>query len=315
VNRGPKHNLSLSITAIAFCADHFEVDSFNCLNLSDFPTSKEQENLSKIQATLTKRKADMGPGSESFGILLIDGLSVKEEQYCGFVGNFLGDIPLVGGSAGDDLKFEETFVYIDGEFRTNAATLTFVTTTVPFQIFKNQHFKETDQKIVITESNADKRVVNEIEGEPAAQAYAKKLGINVDEFSPQIFSKYTLMLPIGDENYVRSVQKVNEDGSLTFFCAIDNGLVLTMADKEDLLDSNNELFDQLENSLVDIDACLIFECILRRLEFDDFDKEQKESINVQYKKYNCIGFHTYGEQYGNVHINQTITGVAFGKKR
>ena len=33
-----------------------------------------------------------------------------------------------------------------------------------------------------------------------------------------------------------------------------------------------------------------------------------------YRKYNLVGFHTYGEQYNSMHLNQTLTGVAIGPK-
>jgi hypothetical protein len=33
-----------------------------------------------------------------------------------------------------------------------------------------------------------------------------------------------------------------------------------------------------------------------------------------YRKYNVVGFGTYGEQYQSMHLNQTLTGIAFGKR-
>jgi hypothetical protein len=31
-----------------------------------------------------------------------------------------------------------------------------------------------------------------------------------------------------------------------------------------------------------------------------------------YKRHKIVGFHTYGEQYNAMHLNQTLTGIAFG---
>ena len=61
--------------------------------------------------------------------------------------------------------------------------------------------------------------------------------------------------------------------------------------------------------------CLAFECVLRRLEIIQLPQEEKDRIINLYKDNQMIGFHTYGEQLGGVHINQTLTGVAFGTKR
>jgi hypothetical protein len=33
-----------------------------------------------------------------------------------------------------------------------------------------------------------------------------------------------------------------------------------------------------------------------------------------YRKYSVAGFHTYGEQYNAMHLNQTLTGIAFGQR-
>ena len=31
-----------------------------------------------------------------------------------------------------------------------------------------------------------------------------------------------------------------------------------------------------------------------------------------YRRYNVVGFETYGEQYRSMHLNQTFTGLAIG---
>ena len=34
-----------------------------------------------------------------------------------------------------------------------------------------------------------------------------------------------------------------------------------------------------------------------------------------YRANNVLGFATYGEQYQSMHLNQTLTGIAFGRPR
>ena len=38
----------------------------------------------------------------------------------------------------------------------------------------------------------------------------------------------------------------------------------------------------------------------------------KASVGEAFREQNAVGFSTYGEQYGGVHVNQTLTGIAFG---
>jgi hypothetical protein len=33
-----------------------------------------------------------------------------------------------------------------------------------------------------------------------------------------------------------------------------------------------------------------------------------------YRQYSVAGFHTYGEQFNAMHLNQTLTGIAFGQR-
>ena len=180
---------------------------------------------------------------------------------------------------------------------------------LPFSVFKAQHFVETDNKFVITDADPDKRIVKEINGEPAAWEYAKLIGLDVKELTPTIFSKFPVMLKIGGEYYVRSVLKANEDGTLTFACAIDSGLVLTVAKGIDLVENLDATFGDVRQK-VNPQLIIACDCAWRKLEI--IEKGNKNQVDGLYKENNVIGFSTYGEQYNSIHVNQTFTGVAIG---
>ena len=245
-----------------------------------------------------------------FGFLMIDGLSVLEEQTTAFIYNQFEGIPIVGGSAGDDLLFRETKIYSDGRFISNAAVITLFETTLPFAVFKNQHFVPTDKKLVITGADPLKRIVSEINAEPAAEEYARILGISMSDLCPEVFSKYPLMIKIADSWHVRAIQKLNEDGSLSFFGAIDTGLVLTVGDCGDLTSSLKDEFDRLSREVPNIRLILGCDCILRKVEI--LGKGLTEQVDTLLRPLPFIGFNTYGEQYNSIHVNQTLTGIAIG---
>ncbi|MEO1143162.1 MAG: hypothetical protein AAFW66_12595, partial [Pseudomonadota bacterium] len=54
-----------------------------------------------------------------------------------------------------------------------------------------------------------------------------------------------------------------------------------------------------------------FDCVLRQI--DARNRQVTHRISKIYEENNIIGFNTYGEQYQSMHLNQTLTGVAFGK--
>jgi hypothetical protein len=247
-----------------------------------------------------------------FGYLLIDGLSMQEEKTISLIHSQFENISIIGGSAGDDLQFSKTAVYWDGKFISNAAAFSLFETNLPFHIFKTQHFKPTDMKLVITKADPANRRVMEINCEPAAKEYADVLGLTIDELTPTVFSNHPVMLKIGGEYYVRSIQHVNEDKSLSFYCAIDNGLVLTIAEGVGLVDNLEKQLSEVKEKIPNLKLILGFDCILRRLEI--MEKKIVDPVIALIKDKNFFGFSTYGEQYNAIHVNQTLTGVAIGEE-
>ena len=246
-----------------------------------------------------------------FGMLLIDGMSRQEEVVVSSISRFLDPVPLFGGSAGDGLDFGVTWVFADGAFHTNAAVLALIETNCPFSVFKLDHFRPTNKKMVVTGADPVRRLVMEINAEPAAPAYAKMVGLDEKQLNPTIFASYPVVVRVGGEYHVRSIQKVEEDGSLRFYCGIDEGLVLTVADGDDIAKNLDAALTKLAAELGSLDLILGFDCILRRLEAEQ--KQKSLDVSQVLKRHGVVGFSTYGEQYRSMHVNQTFTGVAIGK--
>jgi hypothetical protein len=276
--------------------------------LSSFGMQEAQAIADSMQQCLELHE-QLGPEG-LFSLLLVDGTSMKEEQVVSALYGATGGVPLIGGSAGDDLAFEQSWIYHDGKFLADAAMLVLFETTLPFRLFKTQHFEPTDERLVITKADPPKRIVHEINGGPAAREYAAAIGVDVDQLTPQVFSTHPLMLRIGGEYYVRSIQKANMDGSLSFYCAIDNGLVLRIGEGVGLVEGLHSLLGGLSEDIPHIELILGCDCILRRLEIEE--KGLTDEVNKLLAGTKFIGFSTYGEQFSSIHINQTLTGVVIG---
>jgi len=235
---------------------------------------------------------------------------MKEERSLHELEKCLGGTPLVGGSAGDNLEFKKTYIFDRDRFKSSVFNLTFFATKATFQIFDSHYFRATDKRLVITEALPPIRRVNEINGVLAAQAYAEAVGIKVDEINSQIVSTHPVMVNMGGDYFVRSIRQVNDDGSLDFFCAIDKGLVLRLGERYSIEDHLQDLDDKLSDNSLELVGCLFFECILRRLDILKMGNRNTPFFEA-YKKWNACGFHTYGESLDSIHVNQTLTGVAF----
>lgn len=306
---GPAGYRDHSLTGASFPASSFNAVSgrLDCLQQFQIAAGQAfaQELLQKLESQAPQANAD-----NSFAMLLIDGLSVREEPVTRVLQRALGQLPLVGGSAGDGLNFGNTHVYFEGHFHADSAVLMLVSTRLPFKLFKTQHFVATDERMVVTAADTAQRIVKEINGLPAAQEYARLLGIDASDLDPMRFATSPVVVMIDGTNYVRSIQKVNPDGSLTFFCAIEDGLVLRVAKGVDLLENLEQVFTQIHAAIGQPQLVLGCDCILRKLEI--FQGPLKERVNEVFLRNNTIGFSTYGEQFQGVHVNQTLVGIAIG---
>ena len=247
-----------------------------------------------------------------FALLLVDGLSNSEENLIAAVHWAMDDVQLIGGSAGDDLAFRETSLIHKGRIIQHAALLILIETDYPFEVFKTQNFEPTGTKLVVTSADTERRIVHELNAEPAAQEYAAAIGLLPHDLGPFSFASYPLVVRVGGDYYCRSIRNMNPDGSLSFFCAIDEGIVLTVARGVDLIENLEGAFGEIRREIGEPELVLGCDCILRSLECDQ--RGVKERVGDLMVENNVIGFATYGEQFNAMHVNQTFTGVAIGTR-
>lgn len=298
---GPDGFTEWSITGMSFAGD-VTAETY-AIDLARYEA--DTERITEQIADMPKRE-----GQKSFGVLLVDGLSLAEEHLVAALYRQLGQLPIIGGSAGDDLKFDTTYIFANGKFESKKAVFTLVTTHKEFATIKFQHFQPTSTNMIVTDSDPAIRVVKEINGLPAAEAYAAELGVSVEDFNSTLFASHPLLLELGGEIYVRSIQSANADGSLTLFCAIETGVVLTIGEAIDPIETARLAFNKVQASIGKPQLTIASSCILRHLEFAE--KGLVEPITEIYLMNNVVGFNTYGEQWDAVHVNQTFTGIAIG---
>ncbi len=246
-----------------------------------------------------------------FALVLVDGLSDREEPLTAALHWSLDDMELVGGSAGDGLAFHKTALIHRGELIRGGAILFVIETSSPFRAFKTQNFEPTPIKLVVTAADSENRIVYDLNAEPAASEYASAIGVRVEDLGPMNFATFPLVVRVGGDYYGRAIRNMNPDGSLSFLCAIDEGLVFTVGRPRDMVQSTLETLKHIDAELGGVDFVLGFDCILRRLDAETGQLRRK--VEEIYGRYGLAGFHTYGEQFNAMHLNQTLTGIAFSK--
>lgn len=300
-----------SLTGVSISSPEMDVRT-DMINLQPFEIANGEASVNNLLKSMGTRDGLPASSTDTFAFLLIDGLSMQEEMVVSCVHEHLHGIELIGGSAADDVQFSSTHLYYKGKFHQHVALLTLVRSEFRFMAFRTQHFVNSDKRMVVTSADPAQRVVYEINGMPAGREFARLVGLQIDELTPLIFATYPVVVRVGGEYFVRSIAKVNPDESLSFFCAIDEGIVLTIAKGIDLVDNLNQAFSQVRNEIGDPQLVLGCDCILRRLETERTGI--KDAVGKIFSDNNVIGFATYGEQFNSMHVNQTFTGIAIGSR-
>lgn len=301
-----------SVVAIGFDAQDFIISARILPDLSSFRVDCGRSLCGDLLKDFAQRTEHCDAEYESFGLLFIDGMCRREEAVMSAIYASLEDIPVVGGSAGDGMRFEKTWIFYNGAAHTDAAVLILVKTRLPFRLFKCDHFEPTSSKMVVTDADIERRIVKEINAEPAALEYSRAVELGDTSLDAFSFATHPVLVRVGGAYYARSIQRMDPDGSLQFFCAIDEGMVLTVARALDPIDSTRDTLSEISNEIGGASIFLGFECVLRRLEVEQHQLSRE--MSDLYRRHNVVGFHTYGEQYRSMHVNQTLTGVAIGKR-
>ncbi len=245
-------------------------------------------------------------------IELIDGLAKEGEEFTLTVNSIMGSlVRLIGGAAGDDLKFKETRVFVNNQISSDAIALCLIASKIPVGMGIKHGHKPWSHALNVTKSEGC--VLYEVNGKPAFEVWKKhtrerakeKFDIDVDKLSDptevgSYLIKYEAGLLTGMEYKIRVPLSANPDGSLNFGCPIPEDTIIKIMEssKEAQINSAREAAQLAVASLrgAKIAGALIFDCACRGLILgDDFSKAIKAIGEVIGEDVPFIGFETYGE--------------------
>ena len=278
------------------------------------PEGQKIPYLYKDRIESAMRACSITPGGkheDSFAISFINGLCNAEECLLSLIYALIKDdnFRIMGGTAGDDLKFKTTYVSLNGEVVTDGGVFVFVKTKRAFTIEKENIFKESGKTVKISEVSTRKRILKTINGKPAASEYARILGISESEIG-----NASLMHPIGrifgDNIYISSIVNVNPDKSFNMYCRVIPNTKADIMDKGDAKAIMESTCDAIDNKISKPGFIFFVNCILRTLAFEKTD-EGRYLADLYNKRYGKVaGFSSYGEQIGRVNSNQTLVVLA-----
>ncbi|MCM1988789.1 FIST signal transduction protein [Oceanirhabdus seepicola] len=266
----------------------------------------------------TMKEIGLNPSSldisnKGFGIGLFNGLFNMEEKLLSVIYSVIKDssFKILGGTAGDDLKFENTLISYKGKVINNGCVMTFVKTDAPFHIQKENIFTQSGITMTATKVDVRKRIIYEFNGRAAATEYARVLGIQENKLDKH-FTINPLGRLIGDEVFIATPFQINSDKSITLYSQILPNAIVDVLELKDPEKCLHETLSEVKEKIPNLKLVIAFNCILRTLYF----KEKKITGNLTniFNEYvpSLCGFTSYGEQFGKMHVNQTLTILALG---
>lgn len=278
------------------------------VDLSGDPADGMAEGVRAIEAQLGRALRELDP-ARHLGLVLIDGVHGAEEAVNEALGNAAPLLDVVGGSAGDDLAFTETWVSVGDRVSRRGAALVVCETTGPFTVLKTCTFSSTATTLRVTKADPATRTVYEFDGRPAPEAYAEAVGARPGDLGTSVFMAHPLGLMVDGAPFIRSPQALTPDGGIRFYCQILDGMEVEVMQSGDIVhETAAALADATKTLGGTVRAGVLFNCILRRLEIDA--KGQAQAFVDTFDGVPLAGFHTYGESWLG-HMNQTLTGVLF----
>jgi len=297
------------IVAMSFSAD--EVDDV-CMSFQE-GVGEDPTGAAKAAIAELKQKTE--------------GKNINPDEYLGlifFKGTCLGELIMkefsleqdlnmafVGGAAGTEQAVLKTQVSVGDRISDDGLAAAILKMNIPFFFNHYVHYLPTNVSFTISKAEAMKRIVWEINGEPAAAFYARILGINnVADLSGEILSRNPVGLMFGGSVYARSPTAVVDGVGLAFSCCIEAGTKVHLLTRGDIIsNAENILFETKQFLSGNIQGGLLFNCASRYLELVELGKV--DAFNDVFKHFPMIGFNSFGEELF-IHHNQTLTAVFFG---
>ncbi len=259
--------------------------------------------------------------------ILSDGLNINGSQLTkGFNETLSKDVIVTGGLAGDDARFEKTWVLVDNEAKSNYITAVgFYGNNLIYKSSSYGGWTKFGINRMVTQSSGN--ILYTLDDKPALEVYKTYLGENAKNL-PSSGLLFPLM--IKEEGYseakVRTILAINEEEqSITFAGDIPNNseVMFMRASFEDLVNGAAKSSKMLNKEEFDLDNSvnIAISCVGRKLVLGQKTEDEIEAVlNNLSDKTSQVGFYSYGEisplgtNECDLH-NQTMTLTLIGEKK
>lgn len=295
-------NVSTQTTVLSFTQfEHTKLYSSNIEHKRDGYASGEV-----LAKTLIKENTKLV-------IAFADGLHTNGEAFLNGFNSINKDVIVSGGLAGDNAKFEKTYVFTnDVILEKGAVAVALNSECLSISNGYSFNWRSIGKELTVTKVK-DNRVFT-IDGRSAVDTYKHYLGDEMEERLPSVGVEFPLICVKNGVQVARAVLAKHEDGSLSFAGNLQKGdkVKFGYGDPAEILRASYDIFETLIDK--PSEAIFIYSCMARRNFMPDVI--ETETLPLQ-ELAPVSGFFTYGEFFTSNErkelLNQAMTVVTLSE--
>ncbi|MGE7835995.1 FIST signal transduction protein [Viridibacillus arvi] len=311
---GPSGFLENGLVAMSFAKSIGQISTVLMNDISKYPVFSRNDLISAAKHIGINLNSQT---LEKEGLVLVfpNGLIAAEEKMLSIVNSIFSHegFPVFGATAGDDAKFIETFVSLNGEVSSKGGVVIFMKPTVDFVMLKENIFTSTGKSMKITKADTEQRIVYELDGKKATTIYANQLGVKENELD-QYFMTNPLGRRFNNEIFIASPFQILPNGAIQFYCQVFQDSIVEILEPKNPVETLQQTLHTFKSEFTELEGVLAFNCILRKLQFQSHGIFPELNRELE-KLPNLGGFCSYGEQFNKSLVNQTLVLLGLGKKR
>lgn len=256
----------------------------------------------------------LGSRSNSICLEFTTALRCAEESVLSTLNSVLLDynIPVFGGSAGDDTSGVATYVALNGKVYENSSVFCLIHNEAgPIHLFRENIYKPvTGNILTATKVDYVTRTVKEYNHLPATQVFAAELGVSESEIT-KYFDTNPMGRIIGEEMYITANCAKTQERGITYHARVYNNSRLMVLEPDDYHEVVERTKERIRKEVPHPSFAIMCHCLARTLLFDgdgylqDYVKDMGSVLG------DYIGFSGYGEQLGRQQFNQTMSVIVF----
>jgi hypothetical protein len=277
--------------------------------------------LGEVGQTITRAARDeAGRSPHAAVVLLADCLSGDLQQLFHGAYRITGPrVPIVGGAAGDEMKFVRTFVFDGGEAIEGGAVALWIAGDAPFEVITRHGWEPIGVPLLVT--RAEGVDIMELDGRPAASVYEEQLGIAPGALAADAFWGTSVHHPLGlmqtDGTFViRAARAKSPNGWLRIQGCVppEGSAVQVMASTTDKLLEVTDEVGAIVGRRADLGALLTFSCAARGMLLGNRIGEEPQRLQKAAGDVPSFGIYCCGEFARTVGVlgthNCTLTALA-----